>query len=85
MRVSIENVFESTPIALYDLTLPIEERAKNKIVFRRVTDCLKFLGASPGKFSYSKLRGNGKITDKNGKPYVIRHIDYEKYLKENKK
>jgi hypothetical protein len=84
MRVSIENVFESTPIALYDLTLPIEERAKNKIVFRRVTDCLKFLGASPGKFSHAKLRGSGKITDKNGKPYAIRHIDYEKYLKEQK-
>lgn len=84
MRVSIENVFESTPIALYDLTLPIEERAKNKIVFRRATDCLKFLGASPGKFSYAKLRGNGKITDKNGKPYAMRHIDYEKYLKEKK-
>jgi hypothetical protein len=43
MRVSIESIFESTPIALYDLTLPIEERAKNKIVFKRVTDCLKFL------------------------------------------
>lgn len=84
MRVSIENVFESTPIALYDLTLPIEERAKNKIVFRRATDCLKFLGASAGKFSYAKLRGNGKITDKNGKPYAMRHIDYEKYLKETK-
>ena len=84
MRVSIENVFESTPIALYDLTLPIEERPKNKIVFRRATDCLKFLGASAGKFSYAKLRGNGRITDKNGKPYVIRHIDYEKYLKETK-
>lgn len=84
MRVSIENVFESTPIALYDLTLPIEDRAKNKIVFRRATDCLKFLGASAGKFSYAKLRGNGKITDKNGKPYAMRHIDYEKYLKEKK-
>jgi hypothetical protein len=84
MRVSIENVFESTPIALYDLTLPIEERAKNKIVFRRATDCLKFLGASAGKFSYAKLRGNGKITDKHGKPYAMRHIDYEKYLKEIK-
>jgi hypothetical protein len=84
MRVSIENVFESTPIALYDLTLPIEERAKNKIVFRRAADCLKFLGASAGKFSYAKLRGNGKITDKNGKQYAMRHIDYEKYLKETK-
>lgn len=84
MRVSIENVFESTPIALYDLTLPINERAKNKIVFKRAADCLKFLGASSGKFSYAKLRGNGKITDKNGKPYALRHIDYEKYLKEKK-
>jgi hypothetical protein len=85
MRISIENVFESTPIALYDLTLPIEDRAKNKIVFKRVCDCLRFLGASQGKFSHAKLRGNSKITDKNGKPYAIRHIDYDKYLKENKK
>ena len=84
MKVNIESIFESTPIALYDLTLPIEERANNKIVFKRVTDCLKFLGASQGKFSHAKLRGNSKITDKNGKPYAIRHIDYEKYLKERK-
>jgi len=84
MKVNIESIFESTPIALYDLTLPIEDRAKNKIVFKRVTDCLKFLGATQGKFSHAKLRGNGKITDKNGKLYAIRHIDYEKYLKEQK-
>jgi hypothetical protein len=84
MRVNIESIFESTPIALYDLTLKIEERAKNKIVFRRVADCLKFLGVSQGKLSYSRQRGNRKITDKSGKLYAIRHIDYEKYLKEHK-
>lgn len=82
MRLSIDNVFESTPIALYDLTLPVQDRAENKLVFRRVADCIKFLGASSGKFSYAKIRG--KITDKNGKLYAIRHIDYEKYLKEKK-
>lgn len=80
MRVSVESVFETTAVALYDLALPIEERSKNKIVFKKSSDCVRFLGSSLSKFSHAKIRG--KITDNNGKEYAIRHIDYEKYLKE---
>jgi hypothetical protein len=82
MRVSIESIFETTAIALYDLDLPIEERSKNKKVFKKASDCVRFLGSSLSKFSHAKSSPSGRITDKSGKQYAIRNIDYEKYLKE---
>ena len=68
MNAHLENAIS---YLLYDLSLPLEQRPSNAVLFRTGADVALYLGINATRLPYIRIPGK-KVRGKDGKIYAVR-------------
>lgn len=68
-KLAANNEKDTRPVLLYDLSLPLEIRAENKLHFESMKAAAAFLGVHRHRVARAV---NARVNDKDGKQWAVR-------------